>query len=310
MDLSVLIVSYNTRELTLACLDSVYAQTERIEFEVLVVDNASQDGSAAAVAERFPQARLIRRESNIGFAAANNLASREARGEFLLLLNPDTVVLNGAIQRALEFARANSWASIVGGRTFFPTGRLNPNSCHGRPTPWSLLCMGTGVSRLFRRSRLFDPESLGPWLRDTVRRVDAVSGCFLLIPRALWEELHGFDESFFMYGEDTDLCLRAAQAGHACAICPQATLIHYGAASERVRPDKMVRLFRAKMQLIRKHSRASDVWKGAAGLRMWAFTRMTVTAALCRVRPEYAATHAAWREVWRRRSEFSPSSVC
>src|SRR5690606_14326374 len=111
------------------------------------------------------------------------------------------------------------------------------NSCHGRPTLWSLICLGTGLASLFRRSRCLNPESLGSWKRDSVREVDAVTGCFLLIGRELWNELGGFDESFFMYGEDTDLCLRSWAKGRPCLICPEAKLIHYGAQADRVRPD-------------------------------------------------------------------------
>lgn len=213
LDVSILIISYNTRELTLACLESVYAQTAGVSFEVIVVDNASIDGSAAAVAERFPQCRLVALEKNVGFAGGNNLAAKHATGRYLLLLNPDTVVLENAAGRAVRFADEHADAGIVGGRTFFGDGSLNRNSCHGAPTPWSLFCMGTGLSSLLRRSGWFNPEGLGSWKRDSVRSVDAVTGCFLLIRRELWEKLGGFDESFFMYGEDTDLCQRAWRAG-------------------------------------------------------------------------------------------------
>ena len=305
MDVSILIISYNTRDLTLACLASVYAQTDCVTFEVIVVDNASTDGSAEAIAEKYPQVRLIRRTDNLGFAGGNNLAAREARGEFLLLLNPDTVVLERAIEKVVAFARGRRDAGIVGGRTFFPDGSLNYTSCHGRPTPWSLLCMGTGISTILRGSRLFDPESLGGWERDSVREVDAVTGCFLLIRRPLWQELGGFDEQFFMYGEETDLCLRAWKAGHRSLICPDATLIHYGGKSERTRADKMIKLFRAKSQLFDKHWRPGMRWFGGAMLRLWAFSRVAATGVLCRVRPSQAATHDVWREIWRRRAEWS-----
>jgi GT2 family glycosyltransferase len=305
MDLSILIISYNTRDLTLACVDSVYAETRSVEFEVLLLDNASTDGSAEAVAERYPQVRLIRSLNNLGFARGNNLAAREARGEFLLLLNSDTVILRGAVDKVMAFAKTNPDAAIVGGRTFFADGSLNRTSCHGRPTPWSMLCMGVGLTSFFRCSYLFDPESLGSWKRDTVRDVDAVTGCFFLIRRTLWEELGGFDERFFMYGEETDLCLRAWKAGSRCVICPDATLIHYGGKSERTRADKMIKLFRAKTQLFEKHWRPGARWFGGAMLRMWALTRMLATGALRFVQPSRSTSYEAWREVWRRRSEWT-----
>ncbi len=119
---------------------------------------------------------------------------------------------------------------IVGGRTYFDDMTLNPELLPRPATPWSLLCMGSGLSSVFRRSRLFDLESLGPWPRDTDNDVDIVTGCFCLVRRELWATLGGFDEGFFMYGEDTDLCIRAWQAGSACAICAE------GAADPLRRP--------------------------------------------------------------------------
>jgi GT2 family glycosyltransferase len=275
-----------------------------VSFEAIVIDNASADGSADAIAEAFPQARLIRCDQNLGFAAANNLAARGATGEFILLLNSDTEVLDGAIQRVVAFARRHTEAGIVGGRTFFADGQLNRNSCHGRPTPWSMLCLGTGLASLFRHSALLNPEGLGPWRRDTVREVDAITGCFLLIRSELWRALRGFDESFFMYGEDTDLCLRARRANSRCVVCPEARVIHHGGASDRVRPDKIVRLFRAKAQLVRKHWQPSTVWLGLGMLRLWPLSRAAALGLLRLARPRLREAHAAWREVWQRRAEF------
>jgi N-acetylglucosaminyl-diphospho-decaprenol L-rhamnosyltransferase len=308
MMLSILIVSHNTCELTLACLRSVFEQTHGIEFEVIVVDNASGDGSAAAIAAAFPPVRLIEPGTNLGFAAGNNLAARHARGDFLLLLNPDTVIQGGAIQNAVAFARANPDAGIVGGRTLFADGTLNPSSCHGRPTPWSLFCAGVGLSSVFRGSRWFDPESLGPWQRDSVREVPAITGCFLLIRRALWERLSGFDESFFMYGEETDLCLRAAKLGYRCVICPEAQLIHYGGRSERARADKVVKLFRAKVQLFERHWPVGWIKFGVAMLQLWVVKRLIGSGLLTALRLRERDEYDTWREIFRRRVEYSRSS--
>lgn len=309
MDLSILIISYNTRDLTLDCLRSVFHRNCGLSYEVIVVDNASTDGSADGIAEHFPQVHLVRLESNAGFARANNLAARKASGEFLLLLNPDTVLLNDAPKQAVDLSRLRREIGIVGGRTFFPDGTLNYNCCHGRPTVWSMLCLGTGLAALFRRSRWLNPELLGRWPRDTVREVDAVSGCFLLIRRTLWEQLGGFDERFFMYGEDTDLCLRARRLGYGCAVCPDARLVHYGGASEKARPDKMVRLFRAKAQLIRRHWSRGAIPLGLASLRLWALTRVLALAALRLVAPRFEQSFRTWAEVWRRRDEFDLSQT-
>ena len=304
IDVSILIISYNTRQMTLDCLRSLYAQTKDVSFEVIVLDNASSDGSAEAITREFPQVCLIASDQNTGFAGGNNVAAKDAKGAYLLLLNPDTVILNGAIQKAVQFAEQHPEAAIVGGRTYFSDMSLNYTSCHGRPTPWSLLCMGLGLSSMFRRSAWLDPESLGSWKRDSVRQVDAVTGCFLLLRRSLWEELGGFDESFFMYGEETDLCLRAGKLGHKCMICPDAKLIHYGGASEKLRSDKMVKLFQAKHQLFRKHWRPMLVAYGLAMLDLWAWSRMVACGVLRKVQPQYQAGYEAWRDIWRRRREY------
>ena len=304
VELSIIIISYNTRELTVACVRSLLAQTKKAEFDVMVVDNLSTDGSADTIASKFPQVRLIRSDRNLGFACANNVAAQDMSREWLLLLNPDTVVLAGAIDKLLVFAKAHPETSIFGGRTLFPDRSLNPSSCWRRPTLWSMFCISSGLTSIFRNSELFNPEAYGGWRRDTVRQVDIVSGCFLLIRRNLWERLGGFDPAFFMYGEEADLCWRAAKLGERCLICPEATIIHYGGSSEKVRADKMVRLFRAKTRLFAKH------WSGPArafGVRLldfWAWSRMVAFGAITWMQPRRVESFRTWRSIWRRRAEW------
>jgi GT2 family glycosyltransferase len=208
----------------------------------------------------------------------------------------------------VAFARQNPKAGAIGGRTYFGDMKLNPNSCHGLPTPWSLFCMGTGLSSAFRRSRLFDPESLGKWGRDTVREVPAITGCFLLIDRPLWEKLGGFDLDFFMYSEDTDLSARVWKENRSCLICPDARLIHYGGQADKVRPDKMVRLFRAKSQFFYKHWPKLFRNFGVQMLAMWAGTRTMILWVLQWVKPAKRDAFKSWQEIWRRRREFHPLS--
>jgi len=309
--LSILIVSYNTRDMTLACLASVFVQAREVEPRVIVVDNASEDGSADAIAERFPQVELIRLDRNIGFAAANNLAARRAKGEWLLLLNPDTVVLDGAIDRIVRFTAVRPGHGIYGGRTVFADGSLNPTSCWGRMTLWSAFCRASGLSSVFRNSRVFDPESLGCWRRDTVREVDIVTGCFLLIQRELWERLGGFDEAFFMYGEEADLNLRAKKLGARSIICPEATIIHYGGASEPVRTDKVVRLFDCKARLMRKHWSAPAAALGVKCLGAWALHRgalLWLGWALTRSKRMKEGADS-WLGVWRARDRWLACSA-
>jgi hypothetical protein len=307
MDVSILIVSYNTRDMTLAAIQSVIDQTRQVTFEIIVVDNQSTDGSADAIAKAFPQVRLIMPERNLWFAGGNNLAATYAKGDYLLLLNPDTVILDGAVDKVVAFARANPKAGAFGGRTFFGDMTLNANSCHGVPTPWSLFCMGFGLSSAFRRNRWLDPESLGNWARDTVREVPAITGCFFLIDRRLWNELGGFDLDFVMYGEDTDLSMRVWRSGRTCLICPDAKLIHYGGQADKVRPDKMVRLFRGKAAIFDKHWPKFFQNYGLSMLSLWAGTRTMATWVLQSFKPEKRPGYLAWAEIWKRRQEFDPA---
>lgn len=306
IDVSIVVVSYNTRALTLACLDSIAVETRRCRYEVHVVDNASSDGSADALRNHAFGSGLIAAARNLGFAGANNIAARSARGEFILLLNPDTVLIDGAIDRLLTFARANPAAGIWGGRTFFADGSLNPSSCWGRMTVWNLVCRAIGLTGVWPTSSLFNGEAYGGWQRDSVGHVDIVSGCFLLIRRSLWEQLGGFDPAFFMYGEEADLCLRAAKIGASPMITPTATIIHLGGASEQTRTAKMLKLLAAKSTLIRRHWHPMLQPLGLMLMAAWPLTRWVALSVLCRMWPTSARREAAaiWRSIWRQRRSW------
>jgi GT2 family glycosyltransferase len=286
--------------MTLECLRSLAAQT-RTPYQLIVVDNASGDGSADAIRAGFPHAELVESPVNHGFAGANNLAALNAKGEYLLLLNPDTVVLDRAVDRLLDFARARPDAGIWGGRTVFADGRLNPASCWRRMTLWNIFCRTSGLTGLFPNSAVFNGEAYGGWDRMTERAVDIVSGCFFLIRRADWERLGGFDPRFHMYGEEADLCLRAQGLGLRPRITPEACIVHHGGASERARADKMVRLLRSKIALIDQH-----VPPARRGLARWLFALWPRTRALVhRLRGARAAESArVWSEILDRRDEW------
>jgi GT2 family glycosyltransferase len=296
--LTVIVVSYNTRDLTLACLRTLYAET-RTPFRCIVWDNASADGSADAVARAFPQATLVRSPGNLGFAAANNRAAELAQTEWLLLLNPDTEVQDGAVDRLLAFSRAHPEAGITGGRTVFPDGTLNPSSCWMRPTLWSVFCHSVGLTGAFRGSSLLNPEGMGGWQRDSVRRVDIVVGCFLMIRRALWTELGGFDLKYFMYGEEADLCLRARAQGFRPMITPDAQIMHLVGASSGKLAHKVAMVAQARCTLIRDHWPGWQVPFGLAIMWLWAALR--VAAAQVLVRAGRRGDAGKWSHVWAQR---------
>ncbi len=294
--LSIIVISYNTREMTLACLRSVVAETT-VPYELIVLDNASQDGSAAAIAAEFPQAVLIAETVNHGFGPAHHIVRRHVTAPYILLLNPDTVVLDHALDRLLAFAERTPQAGIWGGRTLNADGTLNPTSCYARMTLWSVVCRVAGLNGLFRSSRLFNSEFYGTWQRDTEAEVDIVTGCLLLIATETWDRLGGFDDVFVMYGEEVDLCLRARAIGVRPRMTPEATIIHYGGASQAVAADKMVRLMRAKLELINRHFPPGQRGPARALLRLLPWTR----ALAGRVSGRGGGASA---EVWRRRAEW------
>jgi GT2 family glycosyltransferase len=301
--LSILVVSFNTRHLTLNCLASV-AQTVCSAHEVIVVDNASVDGSAEAVAAQFPGARLLALPDNIGFGRAMNLAARQATGKFLLLLNPDTVALEGSIDSLAHHAVANPDAGIWGGRTFFQDGRLNPTSCWRRMTLWSVFCRCFGLSRLVPGSNWLNPEAYPTWHRDTAQHVDIVTGCLLLIKRDLWDSLDGFDPAFFVYGEEVDLCLRAHRCGARPVIVPEAEIIHHEGASQAHGPNKIIQILAARIRNIRLHFPRGQRRLAVHLTRAGAVMRWMALSSAATIRSGSRARRETWRVVMLRRAEW------
>jgi len=305
MDLSIIIVSYNTRQLTLGCLRSIFEQTSDIDYEVIVVDNASSDDSANAIAGHFSQVQLIASKENQGFAQANNLAAQSTKGDYLLLLNPDTVVLNRAIEKLLSFARLHPEAGIYGGRTILPDGSISSKCCFGKMTAWSLFCRTFGFSMIFKKKALFDPESYGSWSYNTIKQVDIITGCFLMVRRDLWEQLGGFNPVFFMYGEEVDFCLRARNLGYRPLFTPDAEIIHYERASEPDKENRLIKILCSQSTIIREHWHGYKRLWGLAMLLTWVRVKSVVFAVLGRVNSaQFNSQAIVWNNLWKRRKEW------
>jgi N-acetylglucosaminyl-diphospho-decaprenol L-rhamnosyltransferase len=295
-DVSVVIVSYRVPELLRACLASVRREAAGSSYEVIVVENASGDGSAAMVRDEFPDVRLIALEQNIGFAAGSNLGAHAATGEHILLLNPDTELVGDTFAALLRYVRANPRAGLVGGRTLTPSGDLDPGSCWGAQSIWSLVCFASGLSTLLKGSRVFNPEALPGWRRDTPRQVDIVTGCLCLAPRAVWDELGGFDEAFFMYGEDADLAARARTLGYRPAITPDAVIIHHVGQSSPSAAKRVMTL-RCRVALARKHLTPRRAAVAVALLHAGTGLR-ALGASVARRKG------STWAAAWRRRDDW------
>lgn len=304
VELSVVIVSFNTREMTLRAVETLYEHASDIAMQVIVWDNASHDGSCDAIAEAFPQVELHRCPDNLGFAKANNRAAEFATGEWLLLLNSDTETLPGSIQNLLAFAKANPQAGIVGGRTIFADGSLNATSCFNRMTVWSLLCYSAMITRWFPNSDLLNPERSVSGRMDAVTHVDIVTGCFFLLKTSLWRELGGFDLRYFMYAEESDMCLRAAKLGYSPMVTPDATIIHHGGASAVSSATKQIQSYRGKATIIRDHFDAVRRPFGLALLWFTAFNRQLTHRLLGFLRGRETTEAEMWRTVWKERKDW------
>lgn len=301
---SIMLVNWNTREMTLDCLRTVYEQTREVPFEVIVVDNGSHDGSAEAIAAEFPQVVLMAETENHGFAIATNISVERARGRYVLLLNTDTLVLDDAIDKLLAFAQRRPEAKIWGGRTLFEDHTLNPFSCWGRITPWSAFCQAFGLNAVFRGSELFNAEGYGGWKRDREREVDIIQGSFFLIEKAFWDELGGFDRTFFMYGEEADLCARAYERGARPRMTPEATIVHFGGKSATKKADKLVYILGSRNGLIERNFPRNLIGFGKAMTAAWALTRSIAYPVAAMFAPSFRDSAKCWKDVWRRRKEW------
>lgn len=304
-DVTVIIVSYNTRELTLKAIETLYATTRATRIRTVLYDNDSKDGSAEAVAAAFPQVEVVASKDNLGFAKANNVVAAQADTEWILLLNPDTECHEGAVDEIVAFGRAHPEAGAIGGRTYFPDGSLNPLSVQGEITLWSSFCRAVGLTIVFKRSAFFNPEAYGDWPRDTEREVDCIVGCFLLMRRALWDRLGGFDLRYYMYGEDSDLSLRARAAGHPNMIAPKARIMHLVGASSTQKANKVVMVALSRATLIRDHWPAWKIPFGIATLWLWGALRTGVAKAIAPLQGDRGRARAEhWNHVWSKRREW------
>ena len=251
---SVIIVNWNTRDMLRGCLRSIADET-RSPHEVIVIDNASSDGSAAMVAEEFPEAVIVANRENKGFAAANNQGLAAACGAHVLLLNPDTIVLDGAIDRMLAWLAARPDVGCAGCQVMEDEKTVQ-RTCFADPGPLNTLIVETGLLRAFPGSALSDRPEYGGWDRGSARDVDVVSGMFMLVPRSVLEKVGPLDEAFFIYSEEADWCRRIRDAGYRCAFTPEARVVHLdggGKSTVQIRSRMYVQMQKSKLIYVRKH---------------------------------------------------------
>ena len=225
VDLSVVIVAWNAKKYLEPCLDSIYSAPPRMSMEVLVVDNASEDGTSEMVESRYPQVKLIKSSVNLGFSKGNNVAIREAQGRYIALVNPDVIVFPGCFDALAEFLDKHPKVGNVGPRILNPDRSLQ-SSCRRFPTLWNNFCSAFGLATKFKDSKFFAGEHMFYFAHDRVLPVDVIVGCFSFIRREAMEQVGMLDEDLWMYGDDVDWCRRARNKGWQVMFYPGTESIH------------------------------------------------------------------------------------
>ncbi len=265
-DLSILIVSWNVRALLLACLEALpQAVGNETSYEVIVVDNASSDGTVEAIQQAFPHVRIIANKENRGFTGGNNQALAAARGRYLLFLNPDTQPLPDSIAELIRYLEAHPQVGIVGPRLWYGDGRVQPNR-RRFPTLLTLFTESTIIEHYLPQLPIFARFKMADQPDDEAQEVDWLVGAAMLARREVYEQIGPLDEGFFMYSEELDWCRRAREAGWRVAYDPAAEIIHYeGQSSRQVVARRDIAFFSSRVRYTRKYHGA--FW--AEFLRMW-----------------------------------------
>jgi len=270
IDVSILIVCYKSRDLIAQCLDGVYAHTNGCTFEVLLLD-CSGDGAIELVRTRFPQVRIIENHENLGFGKGNNVLAQHATGKFVLLLNPDVIVENNAIGELYQAAVSFPDAGAVGGRTRLPNGQRDPGCRQTIPSLFRMAVAAFGGAKYLNGTL--------PEIASKADEVETLSGAFMLVRRDAWEQLDGFDTSFFMYSEELDLCYRLRQQGWKIVMTPRAEVIHLVGSGQGQSPRRIKLLTTARMHFVRKFWGPVSVFMAGALLWLHAAVRVLIAGA-------------------------------
>jgi len=235
VDISVIILSWNTKILLLRCLDSIINSKLKRNIEVIVVDNSSTDGSVHAVREKYPEVILIRNDANLGFAKGNNIGITRSRGRYVCFINSDVEVLDSCFDLLYDYMEQNRSVGIVGPKILWPDYTLQ-DSCREFPSLWNNFCAAIKLNKLFPKSDFFSGEHMMFFAHDRICRVDSLVGAFLLVRKKAIDQVGGFDERFFIYAEEIDLCRRFWMAGWEVVFYPGAEIVHFGRGSSSREP--------------------------------------------------------------------------
>nr|MBI5455973.1 glycosyltransferase family 2 protein [Candidatus Levybacteria bacterium] len=274
MDLSIIIVSYNTRDFLRDCLSSIYKTFKNFSFEIIVVDNASSDNSAEMVSKEYKDVLLISNRENLGFSKANNIGIKKTSGRYVLFLNSDTVVYENTLKHMIDFMDKNKDTGASTCKLIMPSGKIDDASHRGFPTPWNSFTYFSGLSKIFGKTKFFGGYNLGYLDFKTTHTIDALAGAFMLVRRKAGEDAGWWDEDYFFYGEDLDFCYMLKEKGWKIYYVPQVSILHYKGvtggikkhskhlttANEQTRIKSQNERFRAMRIFYKKHYENKYPW--------------------------------------------------
>lgn len=261
MKLSIIIVNYNVQFFLEQCLHSVEKAIQHINAEIFVVDNISSDGSVAMVKEKFPTVKLIENKENVGFSKANNQAIKIANGEYILLLNPDTVVEEDTFEKCIDFMDKHPEGGGLGVKMIDGNGVFLPESKRGLPTPSVSFYKISGLSILFPKSKIFAKYHLGYLDQNETNEIEILSGAYMWMRKSVIDEVGYLDETFFMYGEDIDLSYRILKGGYKNYYFPEAKIIHYkGESTKKSSINYVFVFYNAMIIFAKKHFTKRAKW--------------------------------------------------
>ena len=250
--LSVIIVHYKTQDKTFDTLTALLKSEIDYEFEIIVVDNFSNDGSIEYLQKKFPSCKFILNSGNLGFSKANNIGINQSNGDVILLLNSDVIVEKNTIDKSIKFLNSKENIGVVGVQLSLRNGELDHTCKRGFPTPLASLFYFTKLNKLFKNSRFFGAYTADHIKRDETGEVDSVVGAYMLIPKAVINEVGRLDEDFFMYGEDIDWCYRIKESGRAIWYLADSKAVHLKGASSGKKNKRLIYEFHRSMWLFYK----------------------------------------------------------
>ena len=253
-DVSIIIVGLNVRDVLQECLTSIHKETKGIDFEIIYIDNASNDESVEMVRKNFPETVIIQNEQNNGFVKSNNQGIEISKGRYILLLNSDTVILDNAIAKTINFADSHPEAAVVGCKVLNPDKTPQSTMCCKFPSVLNLILSGMFLDRLFPKNKFFGREGMEWWGKNSISEVDVVSGCYMLVRKEAIDKIGGMDERYFIYSEEVDWCYRFKKSGWKILFTPEPEIIHYGGQTTKQTVEKFkLQYYGSKLIFMRLH---------------------------------------------------------